>query len=109
MQASVFVTAKAVTTDHQGITRVFRRAETGRADEAQSADAIVAPLTGRVVSVVVTSGSTVAKGDVLVVVEAMKMEHRMTAPRDGVIETVTVTDGDQVAQGDVLVRLETKA
>ena len=49
---------------------------------------VVSPMTGRVVSVAVESGSTVEKGDVVVIVEAMKMENPMKAPRSGVVSEV---------------------
>ena len=47
-----------------------------------------------------------AKGDPLIVLEAMKMEHTLTAPRDGKIAEVMVAAGDLVQEGAVLVRLE---
>ena len=53
-----------------------------------------------------TPAATVTKGDPLVVLEAMKMEHILTAPRDGRIAEVLVAEGDQVADGTTLVRLE---
>ena len=51
-------------------------------------------------------GATVAQGDPLVVLEAMKMEHILTAPRDGRIAEVLVAEGDQVSDGTTLIRLE---
>ncbi|MFZ2872698.1 acetyl/propionyl/methylcrotonyl-CoA carboxylase subunit alpha [Zavarzinia compransoris] len=64
---------------------------------------IVAPMTGVVRSVPVTAGSTVAKGDILVVMEAMKMEHSLRAAADGVVEAVHCTVGDTVDDGTLLV------
>ena len=52
------------------------------------------------------AGQAVARGDVLVVLEAMKMEHALAAPRDGVIAEVLVAAGAQVTDGTVLLRLE---
>jgi biotin carboxyl carrier protein len=58
---------------------------------------------GRVVSVAVTPGDTVAAGQRLLAVEAMKMENELRAPRDGVVERVEVSVGQTVELGDALV------
>ena len=70
--------------------------------------AIVAPMPGRIVSVEVTEGSAVSKGQRLLVLEAMKMEQALLAPFDGVVEQLNVTVGGQVSEGTILVRI-TKA
>ncbi|MGH8217169.1 MAG: acetyl/propionyl/methylcrotonyl-CoA carboxylase subunit alpha [Steroidobacteraceae bacterium] len=62
-------------------------------------------LPGVVASVRAASGQHVAAGDVLVVIEAMKMEHSVRAPQDGVVETVHVRPGDRVSEGATLVTL----
>jgi propionyl-CoA carboxylase alpha chain len=67
---------------------------------------LVAPLPGGVVSVAVAPGDDVSAGQLLVVVEAMKMEHRITAPSAGSVAEVRCGVGDQVAAGDVLVVLQ---
>jgi 3-methylcrotonyl-CoA carboxylase alpha subunit len=72
----------------------------------EGADAALAPMPGRVVSVHVSRGQGVAAGDRMAVLEAMKMEHTLTAWRDGVIAEVMVREGDQVAAGAPLIRLE---
>jgi 3-methylcrotonyl-CoA carboxylase alpha subunit len=64
-----------------------------------------APMTGRVVKVIAAAGAQVRARDPLIVLEAMKMEYRLTAPRDGVIETVTCAEGERVDLGRVLVTL----
>ena len=74
--------------------------------EALAEDAIRSPMPGRVVAVAVAVGDAVAKGQALVTLEAMKMEHALTAPFDGRVAELTVTAGDQVAEGVVLARLE---
>jgi len=48
----------------------------------------------------------VVRGDPLVVVEAMKMEHTISAPRDGLIEAIYFAIGDQVQEGDAILSLE---
>ena len=53
----------------------------------------------------VAAGASVSKGDLLLIMEAMKMEHRITAPRDGVVASVHVAVGDQVDNGQLLVSM----
>jgi acetyl/propionyl-CoA carboxylase alpha subunit len=65
-----------------------------------------APLPGQVIAVHVAAGQRVEKGDELVVVEAMKMEHAIRAPSEGVVRTVLCAPGDQVARGQTLVDFE---
>ncbi len=60
---------------------------------------LTAPMPGKVVAVLVQSGATVVKGEPLVIMEAMKMEHTIAAPGDGVVEDVLYEVGDQVADG----------
>jgi biotin carboxyl carrier protein len=64
-----------------------------------------APMTGRVVKVAVNPGAPVRADEVLVILEAMKMEYRLVAPRDGAIESVGCKEGEQVDLGHVLVTL----
>src|SRR5438874_1332604 len=64
---------------------------------------LVAPMPGSVVSVAVAVGDPVRKGQTLVVLEAMKMEHPIGSPEDGVVREVQVAAGDQVERGTVLV------
>ena len=68
-------------------------------------DAVVAPMHGKVTALFVAVGDTVARGQRIAIVEAMKMEHVLTSPRDGVVEQVTVEAGAQAAQGALIVRL----
>ncbi len=65
---------------------------------------VVSPMPGSVIAVQVTSGAEVAEGEVVVVIEAMKMEHSLTAPISGHVE-VLVSVGDQVTLDQVLARL----
>ena len=75
------------------------------ADAAASADAIRAPMPGLVKLVRVQKGDAVIKGQPLLVLEAMKMEHGIGAPHDAVVAEI-VGEGRQVTDGDVLVRFE---
>ena len=60
---------------------------------------LTAPMPGKVVAVMVEGGQEVKKGDPLVIMEAMKMEHTIAAPSDGLVEEVLYAVGDQVADG----------
>ncbi|MDH3665464.1 MAG: acetyl/propionyl/methylcrotonyl-CoA carboxylase subunit alpha [Paracoccaceae bacterium] len=73
---------------------------------AHGGDSIAAPLPGIVKSLNVSPGDPVTAGDILAVMEAMKMEHSLTAPRDGVIAEVAVRAGVQVEEGALLIALE---
>ena len=62
-----------------------------------------APMPGSVLDVKVTAGQSVRKGDLLLILEAMKMENEIVAPADGKIRQVVVSKGASVATGDVLI------
>jgi 3-methylcrotonyl-CoA carboxylase alpha subunit len=74
-------------------------------DALDAVDDIKATLPGKIALVNFEAGSSVVKGEVVVVLEAMKMEHSLIATRDGTIGEVLVREGRQVRAGDVLVRL----
>ncbi len=76
------------------------------AEALAGGDAVKAPMPGKVIGVNVKPGETVEKGQVVAVMEAMKMEHSLTAPRDGVVEEIGADVGAQVPEGEVLVALE---
>ena len=67
--------------------------------------AILSPMPGRVTAVDVAAGDHVTKGQRLVTLEAMKMEHSLTAPFDGTVEELNATAGAQVSEGTVLVKV----
>ena len=67
---------------------------------------LLAPMPASVVQVGVEAGQQVTKGDVVVVLEAMKMQHTITAPVDGVVTELAVTAGQQVESGAVLAVIE---
>jgi propionyl-CoA carboxylase alpha chain len=72
------------------------------AEPEMVAGGLVAPMPGTVLAVHVTPGESVAAGQLLMIVEAMKMEHRITAPHAGVVGEVRARRGDQVSGGDLL-------
>ena len=67
---------------------------------------INAPMPGTILAVNVQNGSTVKKGDVLMVLEAMKMENEIMAPRDGKVASLSVSKGASVTSGALLCVLE---
>ncbi len=69
-------------------------------------NALLAPFNGKVIAVHAAAGAPVRKGDTLVVLESMKLEHALAAPRDGVVATVLVQPGQQAAPGQTLLQLE---
>ncbi len=72
----------------------------------EEAGSLHAPMPGSVVSVEVAVGDKVRKGQTLVVLEAMKMEHPIGCPEDGVVSEIKVSAGDQVERGALLVVVE---
>ncbi len=73
---------------------------------AASDGSILSPMPGKVISVEVAEGQAVTKGQKLLTLEAMKMEHTLTAPFDGTVADLTVAAGDQVQVEALLVRIE---
>ena len=73
---------------------------------AASGDAVTAPMQGTVVKVAVEEGQTVGIGDLVVVLEAMKMENPVTAHKDGVITGLAVEAGAAITQGTVLAEIK---
>ncbi|WP_312813997.1 acetyl/propionyl/methylcrotonyl-CoA carboxylase subunit alpha [Brevundimonas sp.] len=78
----------------------------GGADGGVGSGSILAPMPGRVIAVEVAAGQTVTKGQKLLTLEAMKMEHTLTAPFDGTVTEVNTAAGDQVQVDVLLIRLE---
>ncbi len=89
---------------HTGVVEEMREAPV-RPDDEHSGDAeLTSPMPGSVVAVGVSDGQRVDTGDVVVTVEAMKMEHALAAPVDGVV-ALLVAVGDQVKVGQLLARV----
>ena len=74
-------------------------------DVDESDNKLTAPMNGTIVEVPVVAGQTVKSGDVLVIMEAMKMEYSITAPFNGTVDEVFFATGDMVKDGDQLVEL----
>jgi len=67
---------------------------------------VKAPLPGNIFKMLVKEGDTVKKGDVLLIMEAMKMENNVMAEKDGTIKSIKVKVGDNVLQNDTLLEYE---
>jgi 3-methylcrotonyl-CoA carboxylase alpha subunit len=98
----LFTTAR-----HLELAYIDKLAHAG--ESADEGGRLTAPMPGKVISILVQAGATVSKGEPLLVMEAMKMEHTITAPADGTISLVHYGVGDQVAEGDALVAIEAPA
>ncbi len=87
-----------------GHTLQFEVVEPG-ASSSDDEGGLTAPMPGKILEVHVSVGQTVSSGDVLMVMEAMKMEHKIVAGSDGVVETIHFKEGDQVPQGAELLTI----
>ena len=66
---------------------------------------VAAPMPGKILGVKASVGQAVKKGDVIIVLEAMKMENEVVAPEDGTVASINVSEGANVESGDVLATL----
>ena len=72
---------------------------------AAGAVTVKAPMPGNILDVKVAAGASVKAGDVLVILEAMKMENEIVAPQDGTVASINVNKGDTVNSGGTLVSM----
>jgi len=75
------------------------------ASGAEGAVKIAAPMPGKILAIKANAGQAVKKGDVVMILEAMKMENEITAPEDGTVASINVAVGDSVESGDTLASL----
>ena len=83
-----------------------RRRSGGSSGSAASGDAVTAPMQGTIIKVAVSDGDSVAAGDLVVVLEAMKMENPVTAHKAGTVTGLAAAQGNSVAQGAVLCEIK---
>ena len=108
MRLSAFIhrAGEAISLRHAGQSWRFRLPDPiARAGEEEGGDdRLLAPLPGQVTQLSASEGQEVARGDVLVVLEAMKTVFRLTAPRAGRIETISCRVGETVREGQILIQ-----
>ncbi len=102
---TVLAETRAVLVSHRGESYRFEFGDAGRRRPEGEDDVIVAPLPGLLVGVCVAPGDSVRPGDLLGVLESMKMEYSLTAVVPATVERVGFAAGSQVARGDVLFQL----
>jgi geranyl-CoA carboxylase alpha subunit len=97
--------------DVAGNIAAFREValEVGKVGERRAGSQLLAPMNGAVVAVLAKVGDHVKKGQRIVIVEAMKMQHEIAAERDGVVARIHVREGDQVATRQILGELASGA
>ena len=107
-KAALWRNGKRLDVMWQGATHTFilRNPLAVGVSSSQGGNVVVAPMPGKITSLVVQKGDLVEQGTPLLVLEAMKMEHTLKAPCDGCVSDLNLSEGDQVSEGDILVRLE---
>jgi acetyl-CoA/propionyl-CoA carboxylase biotin carboxyl carrier protein len=86
--------------------RPTARKRQGKGSPQASSDAVTAPMQGTIIKVAVADGDAVAAGDLIVVLEAMKMENPVTAHKDGTVTSLAAEAGSSVTQGTVLCEIK---
>lgn len=116
--SQVFVSPKSSTGSEFGVTIHGQALDVeiidpkrlrGRGNDDERADGIAeikTAMPGKVVRILVESGAEVAKGDGIIVVEAMKMQNELKSPKDGTVKEIRATEGQTVNAGEVLVIIE---
>ena len=92
--------------DEDGRACCLLTGEPGISDSGTNEDAFTAPMPGKVLEVLIPEGAKVSEGQPLMVLEAMKMEHRILADKKGIVTAIHYSQGDQVDAGSVLLDLE---
>jgi 3-methylcrotonyl-CoA carboxylase alpha subunit len=110
LSASIHRVGETVSLRHAGQSWRFVLPDPiARAGEEEGGDdRLIAPLPGQVTQLLVTENQNVARGDVLVILEAMKTVFRLTAPRDGRIATISCRVGETVREGQILLQFTTE-
>ena len=92
--------------DHRAFTLVDATRVPPESEEAAGGGSIAAPMHGQLLAIEVEAGQSVAKGQRLAVLEAMKMQHEIAAPADGTVVDIGAEAGKQIGAGDLIMTLE---
>ena len=106
LQATVVHQGAALTVFANGSSHRLEFEAAAAIEEEDPSGRLASPLPGSVIQVLVGAGDTVAKGQALMIVEAMKMEHTISAPRAGKVSQIYFAAGEQVAEGAQLLEFE---
>jgi len=108
VRATIVAADERVAVLRDGADRVFGIIDplAHAGEEAGGGSRLTAPMPGRVIAVLVEAGARVTKGQPLIVLEAMKMEHTVAAPADGTVTSLPFAAGDQVDEGVALIGFE---
>ena len=109
LRATVVHHGSALTVFASGTSHRLEFEKVATIEEEDPSGRLVSPLPGSVIQVLVGAGDAVAKGQPLMIVEAMKMEHTISAPRAGKVRQIYFTAGEQVAEGAQLLEFEAAA
>jgi len=88
------------------VDELWARAEVEAGDTSGGGETVVSPMPGSMIKIAVVLGQTVAPGDPVAIVEAMKMQNEIKSPRDGCVQAVRVREGQTVNAGEVLLVVE---
>jgi 3-methylcrotonyl-CoA carboxylase alpha subunit len=108
VHASVVRSGDALTVFALGVSHRLELKEFETVADEDAGGRLTAPMPGSVVDVLVSAGQKVDKGQPLMIIEAMKMEHTIAAPMAGVVAEVLFGRGDQVREGEQLIQFETQ-
>jgi 3-methylcrotonyl-CoA carboxylase alpha subunit len=109
-QATVILHKEDVHVFSQGQVRVLQLHDAvahAQDDGTDHGGSLTAPMPGKIIAIGVKAGDAVKSGDMLLVMEAMKMEHTISSPTDGTVQEVFFSVGDQVADGAELIAIQT--
>lgn len=104
LKTPILVRKEVVT--NPGDNKIAAKAAPMPPSDKPSANGVKAPLPGSIIRVIVKVGDTVKEGDVLLVMESMKMENNILAEKNGVIKKINVDTAQAVMQDDILLELE---
>lgn len=90
----------------KSVSRSPIKLDNSYSNEQVGSKKVEAPMPGTILSINVTKGQMVKKGEVLIVLEAMKMENEIVSPIDGKVISVNVNQGDVVNSGEILISLD---